>query len=198
MIRFPNPSLCQTKSPSIHHPHSRAPLVSLVVSLRPACLPAASLPCSVTPTPKHHSHSFPTAPRPLPPPAQQQSTASPHRSQRASPRQSRTRSPAYRSSGGLTAQPTLASHRIADWALPPARRGRDSTDLHARHHLLSSRLSRLHILSLYCTASAFALHTPLAARARHVCDRFLIGSRAQAHSHLPILARLLIATYARD
>ena len=38
----------QTKSPSIHHPHSRAPLVSLVVSLRPA-LPCPVLSCPVLP-----------------------------------------------------------------------------------------------------------------------------------------------------
>lgn len=92
--------------------------MSLVVSLRPACPALSCLALSLRLlTPKHHSHSFSQAPLLLPtPPQPPQPTARPSCSQRASPRQSRIRSPAYRSSGGLTAQPTLASHRIADWA----------------------------------------------------------------------------------
>ena len=90
--------------------------MSLVVALRPACCcPVLCPACLLTPTPpKHHSHSFSAAPRLLPPPPPQRQHQ-PNCSQRASPRQSRIRSPAHRSSGGLTAQPTLASHRIADW-----------------------------------------------------------------------------------
>ena len=108
MIRFPNPRL---------NPHP-----STIHTLAPRWCPWSSLsglPCPVLPC---HFDSQALLSLLLCCTTTATSTTTTHCQTRLQPaciaslpRQSRTRSPAHRSSGGLTAQPTLASHRIADW-----------------------------------------------------------------------------------
>jgi hypothetical protein len=100
----------QTKSPSIHLPPSRP----AGVVLSPACPVLSSfytLDTLHTPSrPPLHTVTISAAPQ-----APQQHSASTAANVHTLANRVSAHSPAHRSSGGLTAQPTLASNRIADW-----------------------------------------------------------------------------------
>lgn len=180
MIRFPNPRLNPHPS-TIHTLAPRWCRLSLSLSLS-GC-PVLSVDSSSSST----THSIPQPS--LLHRKNHCCNALPDCSQRASARQSRTRSLTGTSLVRWldSAQPTLASHRNADWPSAACSPWSRLDQLLYQTPLAASAT----LATRYFTSGQLLLGLHCSSVSRHVCDRFLIGSTAQAHRTFPSsLARL--------